>query len=110
MKSILILGLGLGMMGASLCLAESWNGKLLDAACLERQAGSQEKPDACGPSRMTTMFVVQIQDGRMLRLDSTGNAKAAEMMHNATGPRSVTVTVTGTQNGRTLRVETIELQ
>ncbi len=111
MKSILIAAL----LTAAVGLADSWNGKLVDQSCMERQqsGGASTQPDqqnACAPSRTTTVFGVEMADGRVLRLDSTGNAKAAEMMHNVTGPKQVMVTVTGTQNGKTLRVETIEMQ
>ena len=106
MKRILIRG----AVGASLCLADSWSGKLVDADCVTRQKAEDQQQNACAPSRSTTMFAVEMQDGRTMRLDSTGNAKAAEMMHNSDGSRAVMVTVTGTQNGRTVRVESIEMK
>ena len=108
--------LALLLLGASLGLANSWTGKLVDAECVDRQKMDQQSDKkgtdtaGCAPSRSTTNFAVQTKDGRLLRLDPTGNAKAAEMMHDATTAKSVAVTISGTQEGRTVRVDKIELQ
>src|SRR5258707_8072122 len=89
MKPLLTFGT-LICLGTSLCLADSYSGKLVDSKCTDRQAAqpqdSQKSPQsACTPTRSTTNFGVQTRDGQVMKLDSTGNAKAAEMMHSRTG-------------------------
>lgn len=113
-------------LGSAFCLAESWTGKLVDSSCMDRQGNTtpseREQPNqlkmasACAPTRSTTTFGIELQDGRVLRLDSTGNAKAAEALRGNTASSSntqsgaINVTVTGTLEGRTVKVESIELQ
>ena len=118
MKTLLMFGT-LMCLGTALCLADSYNGKLVDSNCTDRQRAqpqdSQKGPQsACTPTRSTTNFGVQTRDGQTMKLDSTGNAKAAEMMHSRTGGGSnsggILVTITGTPEGSVLRVDTIELQ
>jgi hypothetical protein len=126
MKSFLTLG-AIALFGASYCMAESWNGKLVDAACMQRQSGanssesqtqsqrsqSSQSASACTPTRSTTTFGIETPDGQMMRLDSTGNAKAAEMVRSANmsnETNGIPVMVTGTQEGHTLRVESIQIE
>jgi hypothetical protein len=100
-------------LAASLGMAESWTGKLVDAACIDRQAAPQKMQNACAPGRSTTNFAVRTQEGRVLKLDATGNAKAAEMMRISESSKvndGILVILSGTQEGRVVRVESIELQ
>lgn len=100
------------LLSAALCFGESFNGKLVDSSCLDQQHGSQKS--ACVPTASTTAFAIETQDGQTLKLDNTGNTKAAEMLRGtnvASAPASeISVTVTGTKSGKTLRVESIEMQ
>ena len=109
------------LLGNLLCAAESWSGTLVDSACLDQQPGSpqmerhsppSERQSICVPTTATTKFGVQTEDGHLLRFDRTGNVKAAELLRgataSATGSNSLIVTVTGTQNGRELRVGIIQ--
>ena len=115
MKILLMIGTVL-CFGSSICFAESWTGKLVDSACVDRQGGNppqQKTQNTCAPSRSTTNFAVRTADGRVLRLDSTGNVKAAEMMHASESSKTndgTMVILTGAQEGRVVRVESIELQ
>ena len=83
MKTIAKLGLALGVF-AAMSYGDTWSGKLLDAACVER---SQQNPDrnstktgnppTCVASSSTGAFALQTSDGKVYRLDATGNSKAA---------------------------------
>ncbi len=107
------------LLTSSVCVAETFTGKLVDSACIDRQGGTTTPapeqpatPRGCAPTRSTSTFGIVMSDGRMLRLDSTGNANAAEMVHG--GSRStadsngIPVTITGTRDGRTVKVENID--
>ena len=105
------------LAGTTACFADSFTGKLVDADCVTRQGGSTEpspqapaEPRNCAPSRSTISFAVQTGDGRMLRFDSTGNARAAEMMSGPSAKMPSTVTVTGVRDGKIIRVESLEIQ
>jgi hypothetical protein len=99
-KSAMILFASAGLM-----LAESWSGKLIDANC---------KPDAkdpsatCAPTQSTRVFAVQTADGKVYRLDNSGNAKAAEAVKN--DPSKTNVTVSGSLDGQMVKVESIDLR
>jgi hypothetical protein len=98
---------------AVLGLAESYSGKLYDAACAQQQ----QSVKGCAPTATTTAFVVAVA-GKAYKLDETGNAKAAEALKNRadrTAPNAPATTdisakITGTKEGDTIKVETIDVQ
>jgi len=75
--------------------------------------------NTCAPTKSTTAYGVELSDGRILKLDSTGNAKAADAIKSSstsstasTGASKgmMTVTVTGSLEGHTVKVDTIDIQ
>jgi hypothetical protein len=103
-------------LGSSLCLAKTWTGKLVDAACKDQSATQGATPPssgqmlpACEAGRATTSFGVELSDGRVLKLDGTGNTKAAELVRT-NNKESMSVTVSGSLDGKTLKVESIDIQ
>jgi hypothetical protein len=99
---------------ASLALAETWNGKLIDASCMDQQKAAA----TCNPSSTTTAFAIQVE-GKMFRLDQAGNAKAADALKNradrsadpnAPAPADVSAKITGTKDGETIKVDTVEVK
>ncbi|MBV8844197.1 MAG: hypothetical protein JO307_15420 [Bryobacterales bacterium] len=115
-------------MFATLALAESWSGTLLDASCYDRQAQqapakspsdiSQTAAEACAPTSQTSQFALEA-NGKMFKLDSAGNSKAATAMKShaerstgAPGKASAKVmaTVEGTESGGTIKADRIEIQ
>jgi hypothetical protein len=91
------------------CLADSWNGKLVDASCKAKTQASGEKM-ACSATQATTVFAVELSDGKILSLDAGGNAKAADAIRNskATDPM-VSVTGSADASGK-VKVESIKIQ
>jgi hypothetical protein len=83
-------------LGSLLCLAETWSGKVVDAACKDQAAAapapapapapeaqpSSPVANACEPTASTVAFGIELPDGKVLKLDSAGNTKAAEAMKN----------------------------
>ncbi len=97
-----------------LALAENWTGKLLDAACYDQEKGA--KP--CDATATTATFAVNVS-GKVFKLDEAGNAKAAEAIkshadRSADPSRAasggVSAKVTGTMEGQTIKVESIEVR
>jgi len=96
----------LASIAGAMCFGESWTGKLVDAGCVERH---EQSIDECSPMRNTTAYAVKLPDGRLLRFDDTGNARAAELMKNRSG--AVTVRITGLLEGPdAVRVDAIDIQ
>ena len=100
-------------MFALLAFGENFSGKLVDANCYTQQ----KKLTGCDASSTTTQFALQVSS-KLYMLDTTGNTKAASAMANradrATDPnhpaQGVVAKVTGTQNGGTIAVDSIDIQ
>src|SRR5690348_4494058 len=112
MRTIAKLGLALGMF-AALGYAENWTGKLIDASCHDR---SQQNPAeakqgsdlaACAATASTTSFAIQTSDGKVYKLDASGNAKASTALKGNPDNKSAMATVSGTMDGQTVKVESI---
>jgi hypothetical protein len=99
---------------AALGLAETWTGQLFDATCMAEQKSMQ----ACIPTSSTTAFLVVVS-GKAYKLDDAGNTKAMEALKNRadrTAPNApatssaVAAKITGTAEGNTINVDTIQVQ
>jgi len=98
---------------AALAFAESWTGTLVDATCYNQAKDAV----ACIAISSTTAFMLTAP-GQVLTLDDAGNTQAAAALKNRAdrstdqdGKTSrITAKVTGTKDGDTLKVESIELQ
>jgi hypothetical protein len=115
MKTIAKLGVALGMFSA-LGYAETWNGKLIDAACSDKSqqnpAESKQKSDltACEASAATTSFAIQTSDGKVYKLDASGNAKASTALKGNPTNKNPMATVSGSMDGNTVKVDSISVQ
>lgn len=98
---------------AGFVLAESWTGKLIDANCSaasgnSSNSSSSKLPESCMPTSSTKVFAIQTPDGKIYRLDSEGNTKAAEAMKS--NPGKSEVTVSGNLKGQMVNVESLQVQ
>ena len=115
MKRILLLvSLSAGLSMA--VHAEDWSGKLIDATCNDQR--TKENTVSCDASLTTTAFALDVT-GKIYKLDAGGNSKAAVALKyraapasNPAGPSTTEVraTVTGTEAGGMILVESIGLQ
>lgn len=92
---------------AGLALAESWSGKLIDANCKASGSSSQSQNESatCAPTASTKVFAIQTPDGKVYRLDNSGNSKAEEMIKK--DPNRTNVTVNGTLEGQMVKVDSL---
>lgn len=106
-------------LGSVLCLAETWSGKVVDSACKDQSQGAPNaqpaqpgapSANACEPTGTTTAFGIELSDGKVLKLDATGNAKAAEAVKSSNNKSGLTATVTGSLDGQTVKVESIDIK
>src|SRR5579862_8899090 len=107
---------------STLCLAERRTGKLVDAACADQgrnnpsalagQSAKDKDMSACTPKEDTTSFAIRTSDGRIVKLDSAGNAKAASTLkaNSKADKGEMDVTITGTMTGDTVQVDSINAQ
>ena len=111
-------------LASALSFAGSWSGAMVDSKCYESEELNVNPTDTltsvdrdtsrevryCSPSARTKSFTVVQRDGlKSFRLDSAGNAKAADLVRN-TGKKSlIVVDVTGEINRNTIKVDSISL-
>jgi len=106
---------------SSLCLAESWTGKLVDATCAEHgkntspgSASGQSSKDmnACTPRESTSSYAIRTLDGQILKLDSTGNKLAGDTFkaNSKAKKGEMVITITGTMTGDTVQVDSVNPQ
>jgi hypothetical protein len=88
---------------ATFARADTWTGKLVDATC---KASSEGR---CPATLETHLFAIELPDSKVLILDALGNEKAAGAIKNAS-KTDLRATVTGSLEGQTVKVETVELQ
>jgi hypothetical protein len=112
---------------ALLCLASipsfagSWWGYLVDSKCYDISEQNVDPWDTmpnvdrdkdleirlCSPNAKTKSFAVVQSDWSSLKLDSAGNAKAAELVRKIGKKSVIPVTVTGEKNKTTVKVDSI---
>jgi len=98
---------------STLALADSWSGKLLDAACYNQS----QKSDGCDATAKTVNFALDVGTA-VFKLDHAGDAKAAAALKNRadrTDPNQaqsgrIMAKVDGTQKGTTITVDNIDIQ
>jgi hypothetical protein len=110
-------------LAALLGFAETWPGSLVDSKCFAAEERNVNPTDTliyvdrdgnreiryCAPKAKTKLFAIVPPVGPALRLDSTGNAKAAELVR-LTGKKSHwAVAVTGEINRDTIQVGSISV-
>ena len=100
---------------SGLALAESWQGKLLDATCFDQQKSAT----TCDATGTTTTFALFVSN-QAYKLDAAGNSKAVEAMKGRADRSSdpdkapstqVVARITGTKDGDgTIKVESVDIQ
>jgi hypothetical protein len=113
MKTIFI---ALGIF-AGMSYGDTWSGKLLDAACVERNnqdpgrnSTKTGNPPTCVASKSTGVFALQTSDGKVYKLDATGNSKAATALRGNPDNDSPQADVAGTMQGQILIVDSISVR
>lgn len=105
MKLLVNSSLFLGL--ASMALAGTWTGKLIDANC-DQQPG-KESITTCDITASTASFALHTVDGKMFKLDAAGNAKAAAMVKGDIAKyKTVQFKVDGDLDGDMVKVQTLE--
>jgi hypothetical protein len=102
---------------AVLGLADTFTGKLIDTSCLDQPHPTVA---SCQPTSSTTSFGLADDAGKTYKFDDDGNTKAAAALKNrsdrsadpnATPKENIVMAkITGTLDGSTLKVDTIEVQ
>jgi hypothetical protein len=99
---------GMFAVCGTLALAETWNGTLVDVMCKNQDlAGHTTK---CAMSCSKSGYGLVLADGKFVKFDEAGNAKALAALKATTKEKDLKAKVSGTLDGETVQVESVELQ
>jgi len=88
--------------------AESFSGTVVDVMCRGKDLAGHTRE--CALSCAKTGFGLVTADGRFLKFDETGNARALSALKKATQEKDLKARVTGAVEGDVIKVESIEIQ
>ena len=100
----LILGLGLF---SAVCFAESWTGTVVDVMCKNNDIASHTKECALGCAK--SGFGIVLADGKFIKFDERGNAKALSAIKATKKEKDLRTTVSGTLKDDVIQVESIQI-
>lgn len=104
MKRILLLG----VLTTAAAMAESWTGTIVDVMCKGRDLAGHTRD--CALKCAKGGYGLVLPDGKFVKFDETGNAKALAALKASTKEKDLKAKVTGTLNGEVIKVAAVELQ
>ena len=107
MKKLAILTAAASLLTVA-AFAETLNGTVVDVSCKGKDLASHSKKCAIGCSK--SGYALVTSDGKFLKFDEAGNAKALAALKATSKEKDLKAKVTGTLDGETVQVESVELQ
>jgi hypothetical protein len=93
---------------ASGAFAETWSGTLVDVMCKGKDlAGHTTK---CAVSCAKSGYGLVLADGKFVKFDEGGNAKALAALKSSGKEKDLKAKVSGSFDGETVQVSSIELE
>jgi hypothetical protein len=93
---------------ASAAFAETWSGTLVDVMCKGKDlAGHTTK---CAVSCAKSGYGLVLADGKFVKFDEGGNAKALAALKSTGKEKDLKAKVNGSFDGETVQVTSIELE
>jgi len=106
MKTISLIAAALLL--ASGAFAETWSGTLVDVMCKGKDlAGHTTK---CAVSCAKSGYGLVLADGKFVKFDEGGNAKALAALKSTGKEKDLKAKVSGSFDGETVQVSSIELE
>jgi hypothetical protein len=102
-KRILLLAAACGA-----AFAENWTGTIVDVMCKGRDLASHTRE--CALNCAKGGYGVVLADGKFLKFDESGNARALQALKKAAKDKDLKVKVAGKLDGEVIQVESLELQ
>ncbi len=96
------------LLASSFALAESWTGTVVDVMCKKNDLASHTRECALSCSR--SGYGIVLADGKFIKFDERGNARALAALKASTKDKDLKATVTGTLKDDVLQVESIQIQ
>ena len=88
--------------------AETWNGTLVDVMCKDKDIAGHTKKCALGCAK--SGFGLVTSDGKFVKFDEAGNAKALAALKATDKEKDLKAKVEGTLDGETVQVSSIAIE
>jgi hypothetical protein len=104
-----VIPISIAILGFStLALADSWTGTVVDVMCKSKDlAGHTAK---CAVSCSKGGYGLVLSDGKFVKFNETGNAKALASLKATAKEKDLKAKVSGTLENDVINVESIEIQ
>jgi hypothetical protein len=107
MKRILLLSAALSLLSIG-AFAETWTGTLVDVMCKGKDLSSHTAK--CAVSCAKSGYGLVLSDGKFVKFDEGGNAKALAALKSTDKEKDLKAKVSGSLDGDMVRVISIDLQ
>lgn len=98
----------LAVSAAAILSAESWTGTIVDVMCKGRDLANHTRK--CNLDCAKGGYGLVLADGKFVKFNERGNAKALAMLKASTKEKDIKAKVTGKLSDEVIQVESIELQ
>ena len=89
-------------------MADSWTGSVVDVMCKGKDLASHTK--SCNVSCAAGGYGLVLSDGKFVKFNETGNAKALAAIKATAKEKDLKAKVTGKLDGEVINVTAIEIQ
>ncbi len=97
------------ILGSSSALfGETWTGALVDVMCKNKDLAGHTRE--CALTCAKSGFGLVLADGKFLKFDEAGNAKALGALKASGKEKELKAKVSGSKDGETIQVDSLELQ
>ena len=107
MKRLIILTAAAALFSVA-ALAETMTGTLVDVMCKDKDVAGHTKKCAMGCAK--SGFGLVTGEGKFLKFDEAGNAKALEALKATDKEKDLKAKVEGTMDGDVLQVTSVEIE
>jgi hypothetical protein len=107
MRRILLLSAAASLLSVG-AFAETWNGTLVDVMCKGKDLSSHTTK--CAVSCAKSGYGLVLSDGKFVKFDESGNAKALAALKSTDKEKDLKAKVSGALDGDVVKVSSIELQ
>ncbi len=97
-----------GMLLSASAFATTYSGTLVDVMCKDKDVANHTRKCAMGCAK--SGYGVILSDGKFLKFDEEGNAKALAALKASTKDKDLKATVEGEMQGDTLHVSSVQIQ
>ena len=96
------------LLVAGVAAAESWTGNVVDVMCKNKDLANHTAK--CAVACAKGGYGVVLADGKFLKFDEAGNAKALAALKATAKEKDIKAKVSGALEGELIKVDAIEIQ